>query len=322
MNRNILKFSLCCMIIFSLISCKNSDIAEKCSFQRDKNAGNTIGNLWRHGLIAQDDENLYYMAFENNSPRLVKSDFEGNHKEIISESFCTYINVLGEWIYYINSDDNKIYKMDKLGKQKQKLSEIEMKFLVAYKDILYGICISNEDNNHIYSMNINGGNISNLSNEVVSGFFLLGDLIYYTVYNDKTNKCYIYSLNLNSMEKKVVFYSENDISWFYVYNNSIYFLTGMGNLKCVNILDNNKDVKIYDNIFVMQGINAIDNLIFYCDFKSNEVNVLDLNNDKKIKLTNEQLKCIHLFNNKLFYHIGDKLFSINIDGSNKKSWGI
>lgn len=283
--------------------------------------GNSIGNLTQLGTIAQDNKNLYYMSFEGNKPHLVKSDFEGNHKEVISESFCTQINVMGEWLYYINNEDHKIYKMDNMGNQKQKLSDISMRFLVVYKDTLYAICISNDDNNHLYSMDTKGNHVKNLTNEKISGFFLYDNVIYYTTYHREIGKCYMYSLDLNSMMKKEIFNNENDIPWFFVYRNKIYFLAN-GNLNSFDISNGNKAVEIYDKSITSKTINADGDLIFYYDAKTNNVNVLDIENDKNIEVMHGPVKYIHLLNDNIFYYINDELFSIKIDGSNKKVWGI
>lgn len=319
MKRNILFFSFSCLLLFLLTSCAYTP---EDLFQTDENMGNSIGNLWQMGTVAQDKENLYYMSFEDNKSYLVKSDLEGNDKEIISNTPCININIVGEWIYYINSDDNKTYKMDKQGGQIQKVSDINMRFLVVYKDTLYGICISDEDNNHIYSMDTSGENIKDLSNEKVSDFCLIGDFIYYTAYNRDVNKCFMYSVDLNSMEKEEVFNYEDDIPWFHIYENRIYFLTDMRYLSYIDITDNNKVVKVNDKLIFTNRINAKENLIIYYDSKSDIVYAYDINKNEEKEVKHGDIPYIHLIENQIFYYMDDELFSIKIDGSNEKTWGV
>lgn len=88
-----------------------------------KSVGNTPGNLLNGGLLADKGGFVYY-ADATNGNQLTKADWTLGTKQVLSTDKATYINVMGNWIYYINTAcDLTRIKTD--GTQREVLTQFE-----------------------------------------------------------------------------------------------------------------------------------------------------------------------------------------------------
>lgn len=109
--------------------------------------GNTYNNVhWGSGMVAKSNGWLYYCAEENYVYILYKLKEDGSgEKTKLASDLCPdpYINVVGDWIYYLSgrsSGIGHIKKMKTDGTQKQQVSDIQADKLLVIDKTAY--CVS------------------------------------------------------------------------------------------------------------------------------------------------------------------------------------
>ena len=212
------KIFLIFMLMFFISACQNTN-AETSKSQK---IGNSISNLISLGLVAQDDNYIYYVVLNTDQPGLYRADLDLKNKTKLSDVDCSYLNVIDDWIYYVNdNDEQKIYKMSIDGQNNQKISDIQAVFLVAYGDQLYAIGIANVFNSKLYAMNFDGSNSKELTDDKVRSIYFYNDLIYYYSYSAPENQGYIYKMGFDGKGKERVL-GIDEAHWFCIYKDNVY----------------------------------------------------------------------------------------------------
>lgn len=119
-------------------------------------------------------ENVYNIIDEN----LYKIEADGSYKKICEDKLSD-INLVGDWIYYINKDDDsKVYKIKIDGTEKTKIVDFKSLFLTVDNNYLY--CLYDFK---VHKMDLNGANGILISGEDAASYFkLLGDWVYYKAF--------------------------------------------------------------------------------------------------------------------------------------------
>ena len=108
--------------------------------------GNTAGNItntiraayWRGGFVATQAGWIYYSRFTDDPATLYKmrTDGSGQMKFEGVHGYC--LNVVGDWLYFINPDDgDKPYKMRTDGSKLQKISDYGCSSISVCGDWVY-----------------------------------------------------------------------------------------------------------------------------------------------------------------------------------------
>ena len=280
--------------------------------------GNTSSNLQSHGWTAQDEGNLYFAVFDDNGKHLYKSDLDGKNKKELAQVDYTDLNAMNGWLYYIN--DYHIYKVDKNGENNQKISDIEVIFLLAYDEKLYVATASEQYNNNLYVMDVDGENVKLLSDDMTSIFDLYNDNIFYVTHSPDNTNDVLYQIDLNGTNKKEVF-KFGDIRWFGVHNDTIYYRSLFGKPRKISLSDvGNIDVDPLGDSSGIISANISDNNLYYFDMVNSQFHILNLNDDKEkvIDTSPGEYYNIYVHNNKLYHYVDDQLFQANSDGSNDR----
>lgn len=104
-------------------------------------SGNSIGNINNGGLVAQSGDWIYY-ADINDGFHLYKMRLDGTGKCLLNSCSTSYINAVGDWLYYIESGANAdftLYKMRTDGSEKHQLSDMLVVYLYVTGDWIYYI---------------------------------------------------------------------------------------------------------------------------------------------------------------------------------------
>lgn len=221
------------LVILAVIALIIGILNNRGTFEKKNIVGNSMGNIRNYGYAAYQKGWVYYVAPTDddvNHVGLFVSRVDGNSKKQLKpegwkdEWNVMSLNVVDDYIYFItietnksistnnedaindDSIDNKIYRMKLDGSDLQLLNDNEFYNesygIYVVKDKIY--YIGNDLN--IYSMDLDGGNRTALSNKK-SGF--LGVSENYILYNDypetiteeTTNKDYItYIMNLDGSD--------------------------------------------------------------------------------------------------------------------------
>jgi uncharacterized repeat protein (TIGR02543 family) len=99
--------------------------------------GNTSGNLTNGGQVVSDGQYTYYRN-SSDEYKLYKSKPDGTSKSKISDSVCSSLNIVGEWIYYsVEMVNPGIYKMKKDGSSKTTIVNYRTKGIAVVNDWIY-----------------------------------------------------------------------------------------------------------------------------------------------------------------------------------------
>jgi len=143
--------------------------------------GNSIGNLSTPsyaGCVEQDGW-LYYSNWNyKDISKLSKMKKDGTQPTILTNDQVSYINILGDWIYYINvSDNDSIYKIKTDGSGRCKLSSEKALNITVLGNTIYFSVSGN-----ICKMDLDGNDKKNIVSDNIDRFNymnVVGNWIYY-----------------------------------------------------------------------------------------------------------------------------------------------
>jgi hypothetical protein len=137
-------------------------------------------------LLEMDISCLYVLKdrLYFNREKIYTMDINAQNFHSINDHNSMYMNIVGDWIYYSNEDDEgKIYKIRTDSTGETKLNNVISSFLNVVDDEIF--FINNEQRSGIYKISINGGNAS-LVCEMSSLYLnVSGDWIYFSSLDDK-----------------------------------------------------------------------------------------------------------------------------------------
>lgn len=121
--------------------------------------------------------------FENN--KLYKYDIKNDLSTELTDERVSYINVVDNWIYYINPNDSRIYKIGTDGTAKMKLNDSWTEGLNVHNGWAYYV---NSEDRSIYRIRLDGTNEQRLNDSPSADINVISDWIYYE--DPTTNKYY------------------------------------------------------------------------------------------------------------------------------------
>lgn len=192
--------------------------------------GNTPENLmYGLGTSAEDSQYLYYIAYSNSYPyanNLIKKNKETSEITILTDAAYGSLNVLGDYIYFVNSDYYPC-RMDKSGKSIEILFETPV---MTYLSVV---------GYDMYYIRTDYDNPNNLSEEQCKTLVAQGQMVAYQR---------LHKYNLLTKEDTVI--SEEEMQSCAIFNKRIYYLTYNGddftahsNLKSMNM--KGEDIKTH-----------------------------------------------------------------------------
>jgi len=271
---------------------KGNVVDSKALFKVANKEGNLQGNLINYGLISQQDKRLYfaydglYMSF---------TDMATGWKRI-SEDVTTNINVIGEWIYYIDGKA-ELCKIKTDGSGKTVLMDKAVIFFIVRDDNIYytsGVKIN------LYKMKTDGSKNVKLVDGNCRVFNLEGDWIFYTDRIDTTNINTLWKIKTDGTSKEKIIESCNTPV---ISGQWIFYLDYYNNLYKAKF-DGTSKTKVSDSdIFTF---NVEGNYIYYLErniVKNNrslykikvdgteKMKIEEINNEKKlyINITSENI---------------------------------
>ncbi|MBP1745016.1 MAG: domain/zinc-ribbon domain [Firmicutes bacterium] len=116
---------------------------------------------------------IYYTEYSEYSGKLQKIKTDGSGKTLVNSGMSRHVNVVGEWIYYVNADDNsRLYKMKTDGSGKTKLDDGMSSFPNIAGDWIF---YYNEDTSEYCRIKTDGSGKAALSPKVEpdAGYYIL-----------------------------------------------------------------------------------------------------------------------------------------------------
>lgn len=160
-------------------------------------AGNSNGNLANGSFVASQGDWIYYVSYPTDDQGyfitervgLYKMREDGSGKTQLSAGDIRYINVVGDWVYYIdnvyifdskgNIEDisRELYKIKTDGTNKTKLTDDSIYDINVVNDWIY--YSNRSDGGKLYKMKTDGSNKTMLFDDYVSYINVSGEWIYF-----------------------------------------------------------------------------------------------------------------------------------------------
>ena len=283
--------------------------------------GNSNGNIYNLGIMTQDDYFVYYKNYKGiNGPELIKSSFDGlSQQTLLNEDFIS-LNVWEDWLYYRRSD-NYIYRVGTDGQGREQLYDQKVAALILYNNRLYFI---NYDNRLLYSMNLDGSDIRQVSEEQVSSkwdLYIDQDKIYTITYYDEENYTDISRMNLDGSNKEVVFQLDTDLNRIYLYKNKCICVETFQSIFSID-LDTGEEVEIAKGTIIPTSVNLSGNNLFYSDMYRRAFFRYDLETGKESMILPQSIEFVHIIDGKIFYSSDQDIFmELDFNGQNHKIFG-
>ena len=162
--------------------------------------GNTVGNILNLGFAAQQGDWIYYTTVDESGDicQLNKVRSDGSERTKLSDDLATFINVVGDWIYYgsynfeyeskYGTDYFQLCKIRVDGSEKTKICDDNAWFVSVVDGWIYYISLMEEDiyEFKLYKIRTDGSERTKLSEDDVGYMSVVGDWIYYNCLEEDT----------------------------------------------------------------------------------------------------------------------------------------
>jgi N-acetylmuramoyl-L-alanine amidase len=152
-------------------------------------------------------DTIYYTCVsEDASLWFAKVNIDGSGHTILNKEYMDSLNIVGNWIYYKNSDDGKVYKIKVNGSNKSKIVDDVVGQVIVYKGYIYY-----SDGNAIYRTKLDGSEKVTIISDPSINYLeinISNDYIYYTgadgslykVKTDGSSKSRVVNINTLDIE--------------------------------------------------------------------------------------------------------------------------
>jgi hypothetical protein len=242
LKKNKVLLSIIFSVLFmSFIGCNNTQYNHSINANRE---GNTTMNISNGAYVAMQDNWLFYSfdgGFLQRGKGLYCSNIDGSNKKKIISGNIDNINVVGDYIYFVESEENKeiksgavrkysLYRTKLDGTNRTKLVDNCYFVNIVGNKIFYSIFMDDmkywksgidnyplkEKQGYIYTANIDGSNSKLLIEKNVKSYLLKGEFIYYL------DEIGIYKVSIKTGES-TEFVKREDIQGFTFDDNELYY---------------------------------------------------------------------------------------------------
>ncbi len=183
--------------------------------------GNTVGNTNNHGVVVENDEYIFYVEDYLNLVR-VNKDFED--KQYLIENTSGYdinsLNIVGNYIYYVNGDNLNRITFDGTGQETIYKSKYLTNVNIKNQWIYF---IKYNDDINVYRMDINGRGLETFLKGPANDISVDDDRVIFS--HIDYDRSYVESVKLDGTDRRVEFedYSSDliktDEFYYYIANN-------------------------------------------------------------------------------------------------------
>lgn len=227
---------------------------------------------------------LYYINEENSIFRIKK---DGSDRQRVVEE-ATNMCIENNYLYYINDNMFEgLFKLNLETKKNKEITNIKIKEFTIYKEYIYYI---NEEDNHLYKIDINGNNNQYISTDNLSNICVVNDKIYALNSTDGNS---IYEFSLGGAENRKILSMDKALknNGYIIVNNMIGILQEFATQKYIYFYDfNGQEIgkllvqDLYKNLGIYlpnkTKFAVYDNIIFV-DSNYGRYDFFDINNIEK-----------------------------------------
>ncbi|MGV8980870.1 DUF5050 domain-containing protein [Clostridium sp.] len=281
--------------------------------------GNTPGNITNFAFVAKQGDWIYY-----NNDTLYKIKTDGTGKTEVNKDMPVFINVVGEWIYYIDvsTDKNEIYKVKTDGTSRTKLSNDVALYMAVAQDWIYYSNYS--DDGKLYKMKTDGTSKTKIANETVYEINISGDWVYYTITVGpvESSESEIYKVKKDGTGLTKL-YKSTSIAYLNVSGEYLYFETSDLNGENGNIMRMKKDGTNLSTICddTAEFINVSGEWIYYSNASdSYKLYKIKIDGTDKTKISDDEAMFMSVVDEWIYYGTVSETDTIKIktDGTQRQ----
>lgn len=181
--------------------------------------GNTPGNIVNVGFVAQQGSWLYYRGVQGG---LWKARTDGTGREKLSDDWALWINVVGDWIYYIEESyySGPICRVRTDGTDRSVLNPNTCEDLYVAGDWMY---YQDQRDWGTYRARLDGSGEMLVSSENVSGMNVVDEWVYY--YNDIDDPAGAYKVRADGAGQRTKLSEDEATGSLVVADGWVYYLT-------------------------------------------------------------------------------------------------
>lgn len=284
--------------------------------------GNSNGNINHGGQVVCKDGWEYFCDEVDN--KLYKIKTNETNKIKLSDDTASYINVIGEWVYYIS--DFLLYKVKTDGSSRTLVCSDKMYSVNIVGD--WAFYSNNNDKGYLYKIKTDGTNKIKLCEDTSSNINIMGNWIYYLNEMDGRKLC---KVTKDGYERTQIYdYTVDDR---YIASGDKIYIKNGSTILYMN-QDGTNQEKIESDSYILD-FNILGDKIYYCDRINDNLSVMNINgtekhilSDNKLATADNVISCssnIQISDNWIYYRnvtCQSKMFKIRTDGTNNQRFGI
>lgn len=311
--------------------------------------GNTAGNISNVGLAAYQDGWIYYVN-DADGYAIYKIRTDGSDKTKLNSDNSRYINVAGEWIYYVSYDGQGIAKPDSVypmplsgipdldqsynlyricidGTGRERLNDDNTRFVKVIEDWIY--YNNQSDNGSLYRIRTDGSERTKLNSGESLYINLDGGWIYYMKWGEG---CDIYRIRPDGSDETLVLaqrtvlddgYSINIVPWFLnVQDDRLYFTEMSGRRRIMKVstdLSRGEDLMGSEESYYL---NVHDGWIYYiARDEGGRIYRIRPDGSGRVQVNSDKSWMINIADDWIYYSNrddDDRLYRIRTDGSGRE----
>ncbi len=272
--------------------------------------GNTMGNLTAGGMFAFDGDTVYFCDAAKGN---FLTKLQGGQTTVLVESGSSYLNIVDDYLYFVNKNDYCIYKIKKDGTELSKVSETMATNLIVIGNKMYFINWTDECK--VYSMNLDGTGEKKLSDISTEVLYAYGPYIYV---NDRNSQRELYRVSLEDGSSYML--TMDDTYFITGYDSTIYFRNGSDAL---NVYRMTATGEVYAPINAARSgyLNADKGYLYFTNFEEEALYKVREDGTELVKLCDGDPSYTSVNGDYLYYFSdtnGKKLYRIRKDGTGKE----
>ena len=278
--------------------------------------GNTPGNITNFAFVAKQGDWIYY-----NNDTLYKIKTDGTGKVQVNKDKPIFINVVGEWVYYVevSSNKNEMYKVKTDGTSRTKLSNDIYMYMAVAQDWIYYANYSDEGK--LYKMKTDGTAKTKIANETADEINISGDWVYYTIVVD-SGESEIHKVKKDGTGLTKI-YKATSIAYLNVSGEYLYFETSDLNRENGNIMRVKKDGTSISTICddTAEFINVSGDWIYYSNATdSDKLYKIKIDGTGKVKINDDGAMFISVVDDWIYYGTasGTDTIKVKTDGTQRQ----
>jgi hypothetical protein len=272
--------------------------------------GNTLPNLINAGSVAVNEGYMYFRK-SSDGGKLYRKPVSGGQSQKLCDDNARYINVIGDWVYYVNWSDLCLYKVKNDGTGRQKVFDEKMYQPVIINDMVY---FRGYTNYPLCKRKIGSAASTVLDGDKVHSINPYGGWIYYI--KDMNGEKQVWKIKYDGTGKQKIA-NEPYVYSIYIRSNMLLCIDNQHkSLFSIN-LDGTGQQYPLDQERVSDSINFDDQWIYYKNASDNgALYRIKMDGTGKLKLVNESASSICTGDGWIFfYNSQDRLFRIKPDGT-------